>query len=132
MGEDRAVGADVIESLPAWRLAVAAVALAVVVAAVCYRQLRRRRTRAHFRRLLEDPAPDERAAAARAWCQFGLHRSAPDLVTLVRWEENGSVLEAVADAVRARAWEPTSSRATSELREWCAAYRSWHDDAHVD
>lgn len=121
-----------ISSLPVWRGVIGMVAIAAVLGAICHRQYRRRSTRRYFRRRLADPDPVTRSAAARDWSVFGLHRSSADLLDLLRRESDADVLASVADAVRLRAWEPTTRRSTWELREWCAAYRSRHDAPYVD
>lgn len=102
------------------------VSSAIVVGAVCWRQYQRHRTAAFYRRELRDSNPAYREAAVRGWIAYGLHRSSPDLYALAQVETDPHVQEALADAVRARSWEPESRRQIRLLREWAARHHLDH------
>lgn len=102
-------------------------AVAVFIGAVVFRWYQRGRTALYYRQALADPDAVRRAMAAQQWAKFGLYRSAGDLLRALREDPDPIVRSAIVTAVRARAWEPSSSRMIRELRAACAT----HDGAVI-
>lgn len=100
------------------------VAVVTLIGAVVWRQFQRHRTAVWFRARLHDADPDIRQQAILGWIRYGLHRSAADLLALSERERDPEVLDTLADAVRARAWEPPSRPQITSLRRWGAAWHS--------
>lgn len=105
-------------------LALVTVVVAVLAfsAALTYRQLQRRRTANYFAVRIANTDPAIRAQACTQWAEFGLHRSAPLFLYLIEREQDQVVLTALADAIRARAWEPESSRQITQLRQFATDF----------
>jgi hypothetical protein len=96
--------------------------VALLVAGVAWRVQAIRRRRADFdhraRAALEDADPATRRAAVTVVSGQGLSAVAELLVERTRRESEGSVLDAIAEAVARNQWEPSYRREVFELRLW--------------
>ena len=81
---------------------------------------RRERNRVDYR--LGHLSPPERAAAVQALAANGLGAHAATLIAVASFEADGLVLNALAEAVAARQWEPLSDRRILALRLWARAW----------
>lgn len=66
--------------------------------------------------------PKERAEAVRALAADGLGTHSATLLAVASFETDGQVLNALAEAVAARQWEPISTQRIGALRLWARAW----------
>jgi hypothetical protein len=88
------------------------------------RAIRRRRAdfRSRARAALDDQDPATRRAAVAVVAKQGLSAVAELLLEAIRRERDGSVLDAIAEAVARNQWEPSHRPEVFELRLWA---QSW-------
>jgi hypothetical protein len=98
------------------------IGVALLAAGVDWRVRAIRRRRADFRRrarsALDDQDPATRRAAVAVVAQQGLSAVAELLLETTRRESDGSVLDAIAEAVARNQWEPSHRPEVFELRLW--------------
>jgi hypothetical protein len=96
--------------------------VALLAAGVDWRVRAIRRRRADFRRrarsALDDHDPTTRRAAVAVVAQQGLSAVTELLLETTRRESDGSVLDAIAEAVARNQWEPSQRPEVFELRLW--------------
>jgi len=92
----------------------------VVLGALLWRSLSRRRAMRVLLDRLGDADAQERARAGILLVDLGLARAARPLLTRVATESDPRVRLAVALAVARRQWEPSSATRVKQLREWAA------------
>lgn len=85
----------------------------------------RRRRDAQYVRQLRDPltSASARIRLVGALANEGLAYHAPSLLGVAAYEEDDYVIQALADAIAKRQWEPVSTSAVSALRLWA---RGWY------
>ena len=98
------------------------IGIGIVVAAVVWRTMVRRRAVSSLQWALASFDPADRRAAVAVVSQQGVARFAEVLLRHTRQEEDRSVLLAIADAVARNQWEPADSPPLVELRMWAQRF----------
>ena len=97
-----------------------AVGLALIASGIVWRVIAARRAIKIHATALRSADPIVRASAARTAVSCGLDRTARLLIDHVSHETEDIVLDAIANAVALRQWEPSDRPAVSQIREWSA------------
>jgi hypothetical protein len=102
--------------------------IGIVVAAVVWRTMVRRRAVSALQWALESFDAADRRAAVAVVSQQGLARFAEVLLAHTRREDDATVLLAIADAVARNQWEPADSPPLVQLRMWAQRYLEEEDE----
>ena len=102
--------------------------IGIVVSAVVWRTMVRRRAVSSLQWALGSFDPGDRRAAVAVVSQQGVARFAEVLLEHTRHEEDPSVLLAIADAVARNQWEPADSPPHVQLRMWAQRYLDEEDE----
>ena len=102
--------------------------IGIIVAAVVWRTMVRRRAASALQWALESFDAADRRAAVAVVSQQGVARYAEVLLEHTRHEEDPTVLMAIADAVARNQWEPADSPPLVQLRMWAQRYLEEEDE----
>jgi len=103
--------------------------IGIVVAAVVWRTMVRRRAISSLQWALGSFDAADRRAAVHVVSQQGVARFAEVLLAHTRQEDDPTVLLAIADAVARNQWEPADSPPLVQLRMWAQRYLEEEDEA---
>jgi len=96
--------------------------IGVIVAAIVWRTMVRRRAVSSLQYALGSFDPADRRAAVHVVSQQGVSRFAEVLLEHTKNEDDPTVLLAIADAVARNQWEPADSPPLVQLRMWAQRY----------
>jgi carbamoyl-phosphate synthase large subunit len=99
------------------------VSVGLVLVALVWRALARRRSGADIRRALLDRDPERRRAAVFLAADRGIGRFARDLLERTTDERSPVVLDALAEVVARSQWVPVDRRELADLRMWAQRHR---------
>ena len=104
--------------------------IAIIVAAVVWRTMVRRRAVSSLQYALGSFDPADRRAAVHVVSQQGVARFAEVLLEHTKHEDDPTVLLAIADAVARNQWEPADSPPLVLLRMWAQRYLEDEEAGH--